>query len=91
MDSKGRKPIGSAGAEGCEAVTMTDPTATNHALGVSGEGAVQPGTILAVIARALASAGFSFYLSNSANYAVIYGSLGTAIALLLYLSKVAVG
>jgi uncharacterized BrkB/YihY/UPF0761 family membrane protein len=33
------------------------------------------------------------YLSNSANYAMIYRSLGTAIALLLYLylSKVAVG
>jgi membrane protein len=46
---------------------------------------VMPGTILAVIAWALASVGFSFYLSNFANYGVIYGSLGTAIALLVYL------
>ena len=29
--------------------------------------------------------GFSFYLSNFANYGVIYVSLGTAIALLVYL------
>ena len=46
---------------------------------------VVPGTILAVIAWALASVGFSFYLSNFANYGAIYGSLGTAIALLIYL------
>ena len=46
---------------------------------------VVPGTILAVIAWALASVGFSFYVSNFANYGVIYGSLGTAIALLVYL------
>jgi membrane protein len=46
---------------------------------------VMPGTILAVIVWALASVGFSFYISNFANYGVIYGSLGTAIALLVYL------
>ena len=46
---------------------------------------VMLGTILAVIVWALASVGFSFYLSNFANYGVIYGSLGTAIALLVYL------
>jgi membrane protein len=46
---------------------------------------VVPGAILAVIAWALSSVGFSFYLSNYANYGVIYGSLGTAIALLVYL------
>jgi membrane protein len=46
---------------------------------------ILPGTILAVIVWALASVGFSFYLSNFANYGVIYGSLGTAIALLVYL------
>ena len=46
---------------------------------------LMPGTILAVIAWALASVGFSFYLSNFANYGAIYGSLGTAIALLIYL------
>ena len=68
---------------------MTDPTATNQALGGSVERAAQPGTILAVIAWALASVGFSFYLSNFANYGVIYVSLGTAIALLIYLSAVA--
>ena len=52
---------------------------------------VMPGAILAVILWALASLGFSVYLSNFANYGVIYGSLGTAIALLtyLYLSAVA--
>jgi hypothetical protein len=44
---------------------------------------VMPGTILlAVIAWALASVGFSFYLSNFANFGVILGSLGTAVALL---------
>jgi membrane protein len=46
---------------------------------------VVPGAILAVIFWAAASVGFSFYLSNYANYGVIYGSLGTAIALLVYL------
>lgn len=52
---------------------------------------VMPGAILAVSLWAAASVGFSFYLSNFANYSVIYGSLGTAIALLtyLYLSAVA--
>jgi membrane protein len=52
---------------------------------------VMPGTILAMLLWALASVGFSFYLSNFANYSVIYGSLGTPIALLsyLYLSAVA--
>jgi membrane protein len=46
---------------------------------------VMPGATLAVILWAAASVGFSFYLSNFANYSVIYGSLGTAIALLTYL------
>jgi membrane protein len=46
---------------------------------------VVPGAMLAVIVWALASVGFSFYVSNVANYGVIYGSLGTAIALLIYL------
>ena len=46
---------------------------------------VMPGAILAVILWAAASVGFSFYLSNFANYGVIYGSLGSAIALLTYL------
>ena len=46
---------------------------------------VVPGAILAVIFWAAATLGFSFYLSNFADYGVIYGSLGTAIALLVYL------
>jgi membrane protein len=46
---------------------------------------VMPGAILAVSLWATASVGFSLYLSNFANYSVIYGSLGTAIALLTYL------
>jgi membrane protein len=46
---------------------------------------VAPGAVVAVIAWALASLAFSFYLSNFANYGVIYGGLGTAIALLVYL------
>jgi membrane protein len=67
---------------------VTDPNATNQARG-GGERAAQSGTILAVIAWAPASVGFSFYLSNFANYGMIHGSLGTAIALLVYLSAVA--
>lgn len=46
---------------------MTDPNATDQTVSGSGEGAAQPSTILAVIAWALASVGFSFYLSNLAN------------------------
>src|SRR5215217_5594445 len=45
---------------------------------------VTPGAALAVIVWALASLGFSFYLSNFATYSVVYGSLGVAFALLLY-------
>jgi membrane protein len=43
-----------------------------------------PGAALAVIAWILASSGFLFYLTNFANYSVVYGSLGAAVALLLY-------
>jgi membrane protein len=46
---------------------------------------VASGAVIAVLAWALASLGFSFYLSNFANYGAIYGSLGTAVALLVYL------
>ncbi len=46
---------------------------------------IAPGAATAVISWALASLGFSFYLYNFANYGVIYGSLGAAVALLVYL------
>ncbi len=46
---------------------------------------IVPGAIIAVFAWALASLGFSFYLYNFAHYSVIYGSFGTAVALLVYL------
>jgi membrane protein len=45
---------------------------------------ITPGAALAVIAWTIASLGFSFYLANFANYSVVYGSLGAAVALLLY-------
>ena len=45
---------------------------------------ITPGAALAVIAWIIASLGFSFYLTNFANYSVVYGSLGAAVALLLY-------
>jgi membrane protein len=44
-----------------------------------------PGAGLAVIAWAIASLGFSFYLANFANRGLTYGSLGTAVGLLVYL------
>lgn len=46
---------------------------------------VAAGAAVAVILWAVASLGFSFYLSNFANYGAIYGSLATAMALLIYL------
>jgi membrane protein len=46
---------------------------------------VVPGAVLAIIAWALTSLGFSFYLSNFADYGATYGSLGAAIGLLFYL------
>jgi membrane protein len=45
---------------------------------------ITPGAALAVIVWVLASLGFSFYLATFADYSVTYGSLGAAIALLLY-------
>ncbi len=38
-----------------------------------------------MIAWAIASLGFSFYLVNFANRGLTYGSLGTAVGLLVYL------
>lgn len=46
---------------------------------------VTPGAAVAVTAWVTASLGFSFYLSNFADYGATYGSLGAAIGLLFYL------
>src|SRR3712207_6614499 len=43
------------------------------------------GALFAVIAWAIASLGFSFYLANFADRGLTYGSLGTAVGLLVYL------
>jgi membrane protein len=45
---------------------------------------ITPGAALAVISWLVASLAFTYYLTNFADYSVIYGSLGVAIALLLY-------
>jgi membrane protein len=44
-----------------------------------------PGAVFAVIAWPIASVGFSIYLSNIAGRGLTYGSLGTAVGLLVYL------
>jgi membrane protein len=44
-----------------------------------------PGALFAVIAWAIASLGFSYYLANFAGRGLTYGSLGTAVGLLVYL------
>ena len=44
-----------------------------------------PGAVFAVIAWPLASVGFSTYLSNFAGRGLTYGSLGTAVGLLVFL------
>jgi membrane protein len=46
---------------------------------------VTPGAAFAVIAWPIASLGFSFYLSNFAGRGLTYGSLGTAVGLLVFL------
>jgi membrane protein len=43
------------------------------------------GAALAVVAWAISSVAFSFYLANFANYGLTYGSLGAAVGLLFYL------
>jgi membrane protein len=43
------------------------------------------GGVLAVVAWAISSVGFSVYLATFANYGLTYGSLGAAVGLLLYL------
>jgi membrane protein len=45
---------------------------------------ITPGATLAVIVWVLSSLGFNYYMSNFADYSVMYGSIGTIIALLLY-------
>jgi membrane protein len=44
-----------------------------------------PGAVFVAIAWPIASLGFSFYLSNFASRGLTYGSLGTAVGLLVYL------
>jgi len=44
-----------------------------------------PGAAFAVIAWPIASLGFSFYLSTFAGRGLTYGSLGTAVGLLVFL------
>ena len=46
---------------------------------------ITPGSVLAVMLWAVASAGFSFYVSNFGNYAAMYGSIGAVIVVLLYI------
>ena len=46
---------------------------------------VVPGAVLAVVAWAIVSVGFSVYLAEFANYGLNYGSLGAAVGLLVYL------
>ncbi|QPM91100.1 YihY/virulence factor BrkB family protein [Pseudooceanicola algae] len=48
-------------------------------------GWVTPGAAFAVLFWAVASIGFSVYLSNFANYNEVYGSLGAAVAMLFWL------
>ncbi len=45
---------------------------------------ITPGAAPSVIVWVVASLAFSYYVSNFANYSVVYGSLGVAIGLLLY-------
>ncbi len=45
---------------------------------------ITPGSVLAVIVWVAASLGFSYYVSNFANYSATYGSLGAVILLLLF-------
>jgi membrane protein len=45
---------------------------------------VTPGALVAVLAWSVASVGFDFYVRNIAGYDRLYGSVGTAVVLLLY-------
>ncbi|MGB3406615.1 MAG: YihY/virulence factor BrkB family protein [Jannaschia sp.] len=46
---------------------------------------ITPGAVLAVVLWGIASYGFSVYLSEFGNYNRVYGSIGTVIALLMWL------
>jgi membrane protein len=50
---------------------------------------VVPGVALTVVLWVITSVGLSFYLANFANYGIAYGSLGTAVGLLLYFNLTA--
>jgi membrane protein len=45
---------------------------------------ITPGAVLAVLVWIVASLGFSFYVSNFANYDATYGSIGGIIVMMLY-------
>ena len=45
---------------------------------------VTPGSVIGVLAWVVATLGFSYYVSNFANYGATYGSLGGIVVLLLY-------
>lgn len=47
--------------------------------------AVYPGAVVATILWMLATLGFGWYVRNLANYNVLYGSIGTSIALLVWM------
>lgn len=46
---------------------------------------ISPGALLAALGLMVASMGFSFYVSNFANYNETYGSLGAAIVMMMWL------
>ena len=50
---------------------------------------VWPGAILATILWLLATLGFGWYVRNITNYNVLYGSVGTSIALLIWMYLIA--
>lgn len=52
--------------------------------------AVWPGAVLATLLWLLATSGFAWYVRNLARYNVLYGSIGTSIALLVWMYLMAV-
>jgi membrane protein len=51
--------------------------------------AIWPGAILATVLWLLATLAFGWYVRNLANYNVLYGSVGTSIALLVWMYLIA--